>query len=127
MFVMVVPCIFIHIEYLRANAGFEFEINNTGIQVTRGGKVVRVVDTGDIKNIAIYKSPNLRYRFVHLASEYYYYARITMHDSSADIIITSLVTNEDFDELSPLWQVKTETKKTLFPSIRFPVVLPALN
>jgi hypothetical protein len=124
---LVVPCLFLHLEYLLANAGLEVEVNRTGIQVTKGGAVTREVDTEQIERISLYVSPKLRYGPIHFASEYYFYARIVTRDSKPDIIITSLMTNEEFDDLSALWKVKTENKKALFPSIRFPVVLPALQ
>lgn len=124
---MVVPCVFLHLEYLLVNAGHEVEVNRTGIQVRKGGAIIREVDMEQIERIALYISPKLQYGPIHLASEYYFYARIVARDGKPDIIITSLMTNKEFDELGPLWKVKTERKKALFASISFPIVLPELQ
>jgi len=119
-----VPCLFLHIEYLAANAGLDFEINETGIRITKAGRIIRDVDIQEIKGISIYRSPLL---YSGLPTEHYFYARVTTLDNGPDVIVTSLIANKNFDVLAPLWKVKTEKKGTLFPSIRFPLVIPGAN
>jgi hypothetical protein len=123
---ILLPALFLHIEYLLANQGKAVHISSRGIITIEGiNKKITHYAVEELEKIVIYMSGTMDRGVVRrLPMEFYFYVKILSRNTKEPIIITSLMLSASLDDVNILInKVPTEIKRSLFASIRYPVVL----
>jgi hypothetical protein len=119
------PVAFLHMEYFLENRGKVIEIDNHAISVFENNERVLHYENSELEKIVFYKSKTIDTRSAHqFPTQYYFYVRFIPRGGKKDVVVTSLVTSEYLEEVYNRG-VKLELKWSVFPSIRYPVVVRA--
>jgi len=119
-FVLALPSLYLHVEYLLINTNTVLEVGNNQLLLkTASGAVNKIYSFDELRKIVLFKSASLdRGGFPMTPIEMYHYARITTA-TGEEIIITCLMTPDVEEILKKIKRISYERKKQLFSSINF--------
>lgn len=112
----VIPGLYLHIKYFAQNKGEEYEISACTLLRRKNGQVFSY-RSDEISKIEIFMTPSV-YKgsdFHLLTIESYYYAQISLKDSTDRLVITCLIAPNLEEFLKNLPVVSYERHKVFFP------------
>lgn len=123
--ILILPVVFIHLEYLLKGSGLDVQFIDTGFTIKDGLSQEKFVPYKNISKVEFFKSKNIdELGMPRLPSEHYFYVRVILKPPVKDtLILTSLMTDSNFSNLYSIKEIVVDDAYCLFPSVKYPVVV----